>query len=100
MIKHIALFKFGNFDTYQEKEDYYNRIREVFDGLEDRVPAIQALQIGFDELQSEASYDFVVNVNLENMDALPKYMNHPEHVKAALIVREKMIDKKAIDYEF
>jgi hypothetical protein len=100
MLKHIALFKFVKFESIEEKENYYNKIREVFNGLEDRVPAIKSLQIGFDDLESECSYDFVVNVVLENMDALPEYMNHPEHVKAGKIVRERMIDKKAIDYEF
>tara|TARA_R110001583_G_scaffold50403_2_gene157315 strand:- start:10479 stop:10781 length:303 start_codon:yes stop_codon:yes gene_type:complete len=100
MLKHIALFKFNKFESIEEKENYYNRIKDVFDGLEDRVPAIKSLQIGFDELQSVSSYDFVVNVVLENMEALPEYMNHPEHVKTGKIVRERMLDKKTIDYEF
>jgi len=100
MLKHIALFKFDKFETTQEKENYYNRIKEVFEDLDKHVPAIKFLQIGFDELQAESSYDFVVNVVLENIESLPNYMNHPEHVKAALIVRERMIDKKAIDYSF
>ncbi len=100
MIKHIALFKFDKFETPQEKENYYNRIKEAFDGLESRVPAIKSLQIGFDELKGESSYDLVVNVVLENMESLPDYMDHPEHVKVGKIVRERMLDKKAIDYEF
>lgn len=100
MIKHIALFKFDNFETTEEKENYYNRIKNVFQDLDKRVPAIKFLQIGFDELEAESSYDFVVNVVLENLDSLPDYMNHPEHVKAAKVVRERMVDKKAIDYSF
>lgn len=100
MIKHIALFKFKSFENYQEKENYYNRLKEVFDGLDNRVPEIKFLQIGFDELKAESSYDFVVNVVLENIECLPAYMNHPEHLKAAAVVRERMIDKKAIDYTF
>ncbi len=31
MIKHIALFKFGKFETPQEKEIYYNRIIPIKD---------------------------------------------------------------------
>lgn len=100
MIKHIALFKFKAFESDEAKEIYHNRIREVFDGLDQRVPAIKFLQIGFDELEAESSYDFVVNVVLENLESLPDYMNHPEHVKAAQVVRERMVDKKAIDYKF
>ena len=100
MIKHIALFKFNKFESPQEKENYYNRIKEVFDGLETRVPAIKFLQIGFDELEAESSYDFVVNVVLENIDYLSAYANHPEHLKAVSVVKEMMVDRKVIDYSF
>lgn len=100
MIKHIALFKFKAFDSAKEQEIYYNRLKNAFDGLELKIPEIEFLQIGFDQLQSEASYDFVVNVDIENMDALSSYANHPEHLKAASVVKEMAIDRKVIDYEF
>jgi len=100
MIKHIALFKFDKFENIQKKENYYSRLKDAFDGLENRVPAIKSLQIGFDELHSEASYDFIVNVDIENMNELSAYANHPEHLKAAAVVREKMVDRKVIDYAF
>jgi len=100
MIKHIAMFKFKAFESAEEKEKYYMRLKEAFDGLDKRVPEIKFLQIGFDELESEASFDFVVNVVLENIDCLPAYANHPEHLKAASVVREMMVDRKVIDYTF
>ena len=100
MIKHIAMFKFKALESEEEKEMYYKRLREAFDGLDQKVPEIKFLQIGFDELGSEASFDFVVNVVLKNMDCLPAYANHPEHLKAASVVREMMADRKVIDYSF
>jgi len=100
MIKHIAMFKFKAFESEQEKEKYYERLRGAFDGLDKRVPAIKFLQIGFDELGSDASFDFVVNVDIENLESLSAYANHPEHVKAASVVREMMVDRKVIDYSF
>ena len=99
MIKHIAMYKFKAFESEEEKEKYYERLRKAFDGLDKRVPEIKFLQIGFDELQSEASFDFIVNVVLENIDYLSAYANHPEHLKAASVVREMMVDRKVIDYE-
>lgn len=100
MIKHIAMFKFKPFESAKEKENYYLRLKEAFDGLEERIPEIKFLQIGFDELHSDASFDFVVNVDIENIDTLPVYANHPEHVKAASVVKEMAADRKVIDYEF
>ena len=100
MIKHIAMFKFKAFESAEEKENYYNRLREAFDGLDKKVPEINFLQIGFDELHSEASFDFVVNVDIESLDALSVYANHPEHIKAVSVVKEMAVDRKVIDYAF
>ncbi len=100
MIKHIAMFKFKAFESEEEKALYYTRLTKAFDGLDNKVPEIKFLQIGFDELGSEASFDFIVNVDLENLEKLSAYANHPEHLKAASVVREMMVDRKVIDYEF
>jgi len=100
MIKHIAMFKFKAFESAEEKKKYYERLRQAFDGLDKKVPEIKFLQIGFDELQSEASFDFVVNVVIEDLESLSAYANHPEHIKAGAVVRERLVDRKVIDYAF
>jgi len=100
MIKHIAMFKFKAFEAEEEKEMYYERLRKAFDGLDKKVPEIKSLEIGFDELGSEASFDFVVNVVIENLESLPAYANHPEHVKAVTVIKEMVADRKVIDYSF
>ncbi|PKQ65652.1 hypothetical protein BZG02_01205 [Labilibaculum filiforme] len=100
MIKHIAMFKFKAFDSAEEKENYFTRLKNAFDGLDERIPEIKFLQIGSDLLHTDASYDFVVNVDIENIEALPIYANHPEHVKAVTILKEMAADRKVIDYEF
>lgn len=100
MIKHIAMFKFKAFESEEEKVKYYARLEKAFDGLDKKVPEIKFLQIGFDELKSEASFDFVVNVDIENIDCLAAYANHPEHQKAVTVVKEMVAERKVIDYSF
>lgn len=100
MIKHIAMFKFKAFDSAEEKKNYFCRLEKAFDGLDKSIPEIKFLQIGFDQLQSDASFDFVVNVDIENMEALPVYANHPEHQKAVAVIKEMAAERKVIDYEF
>lgn len=100
MIKHIAMFKFKTFDSTEEKENYFIRLKKAFDGLEERIPEIKFLQIGFDQLHSDTSYDFIVNVDIDNMEALPVYANHPEHLKVAAVVKEMAVERTVIDYEF
>jgi hypothetical protein len=100
MIKHIAMFKFKAFDSAEEKKSYQVRLTNAFKGLEEKIPEIKSLQIGFDILQAEFSFDFIVNVDIDNMDDLPLYANHPEHLKAVKIIKEMAADRKSIDYEF
>ncbi|WP_321280360.1 Dabb family protein [Marinifilum fragile] len=100
MIKHIAMFKFKTFESKEKEKIYQERLVNAFDGLENKIPEIKFLQIGFDQLKSDASYDFIVNVDIENLDALSVYAQHPDHVKAAEVVKEMAIDRKVIDYEF
>ncbi|WP_372751138.1 Dabb family protein [Labilibaculum sp.] len=100
MIKHIAMFKFKAFDSAKDKKNYQVRLKSAFKGLDERIPEIKSLQIGFDILHSEASFDFIVNVDIEKLEDLPVYANHPEHVKAVDIIKEMAVDRKSIDYEF
>ena len=100
MIKHIAMFKFKAFGSEEEKKTYHRRLIEAFDGLDQKIPEIKFLQIGFDQLHSDASFDFAVNIDIENLEALSMYANHPEHVKAVAVVKEMAVDRKVIDYKF
>lgn len=100
MIKHIAMFKFKAFESEQEEKNYQERLVKAFDGLDKTIPEIKFLQIGFDQLKSDASYDFIVNVDIENLDALSVYAKHPDHMKAVEVIKEMAIDRKVIDYEF
>lgn len=100
MIKHIAMFKFKAFDLAEEKENYFTRLKDAFHELDKKIPEIKSLQIGFDLLHTDASYDFVVNVDIENIEALPIYANHPEHLKAVAVLKEMATERKVIDYKF
>ncbi|MFA8434359.1 MAG: Dabb family protein [Marinifilaceae bacterium] len=98
MIKHIAMFKFGGFATNEEKENYFQRLRNAFCGLENRIPELHSIHIGFDVLHSDASFDFIVSAEIENLEHLQCYSQHPAHLAAAAVIKEKAIDRKAIDY--
>lgn len=100
MIKHIALFKFKPFENLQDKDVYYSRLVNAFATLCDDIPQLKSFEIGFDILESEASYDFIVNAEIENLNDLKIYANHPKHLIAAKVVRERAIDRKVIDYKF
>lgn len=94
------MFKFKTFESELEKENFYERLKKAFDGLDKTIPEIKSLQLGFDKLHTEASFDFIVNIEIENLDAINAYANHAEHIKAVSVIKEMATDRKVIDYEF
>lgn len=99
MIKHIAMFKFEQFKSESDRKNYYQRIKDAFDGLENKIDEIQSIKIGFDTLFSDSSMDLAVCVQLNNLDDLKIYANHEEHLRVGSIVRERLIERKVIDFE-
>lgn len=99
MIQHIAMFKFEQFNEESDKNYYHKRIQNAFVGLENKIPEIKSLKIGFDILFSDASMDIAICVQINNLVDLEIYANHPEHLKVASIIREKAIERKVIDFE-
>jgi len=92
LITHVVLFKLRN------KEEIGN-VREMLDGLRDKVPVIRSLETGVDVLRSERSYDIALTVEFDSIDDLDRYQRHPEHVKAAdciALLRESVV---VVDYE-
>lgn len=93
MMKHVVCFKLK--DRTQAP-----RAREVLLSMEGRVEQIRSIQVGLDFLASPRSYDVILEVVLENREALESYQNHPYHVD---VVKEHMHrvaeTSVSIDYE-
>ena len=95
MIKHIVCFKLK--DNSREKCE---EAKNVLMGMKGNVELIRDINVGIDFLNSERSYDIILEVVLDDENALEEYQNHPYHVekvkKYMHAVREASI---AVDYE-
>ena len=95
MIKHVVCFKLKN-NSLEEK----NKAKEVLLSMKGNVPLIKDIQVGVDFLGSARSYDVILEVVLENKEALEAYQNDSYHCnvvkKQMHAVREASV---AIDYE-
>ncbi len=94
MIKHIVCFKLKD-NSLAECE----KARDVLMSMEGKVPELRGIKVGIDFLHSERSYDLILEVLLDDEDALESYQNDPYHcsvVKTHMhAVREASI---AVDY--
>lgn len=95
MIKHIVCFKLKN-PSREECE----KAKDVLMSMQGNVPLIRDINVGIDFLHSERSYDLILEVLLDDTEALEKYQNDSYHCsvvkKHMHSVRESSI---AIDYE-
>ena len=92
MIKHVVCFKL------KKGEDPF-KAKEVLLSMKGNVPMLRGIEVGVDELHSERSFDVMLTVLLDDMEALSDYQKDEYHCsvvkKHMHAVRESSV---AIDY--
>lgn len=95
MIKHIVCFKLKD-----NSRENCEKARDVLMSMQGNVPLLRGIEVGIDFLHSERSYDLILQVLLDNAEALEQYQKDPYHCdvvkKHMHAVRSASV---AIDYE-
>lgn len=93
MIKHIVCFKLKNRDNAP-------KAKEILLSMEGKVPQLRSIEVGIDLLHSDRSYDVILQVIVDSMQALEEYQRDEYHCS---IVKPFMHDVRetsvAVDYE-
>ena len=96
MLKHIVCFKLKD-DSLANCE----KAKEVLLSMQGNVELLRDIRVGIDILHSERSYDLILEVVLDDEQALEAYQQHPYHVQVVKkhmhAVRETSV---AVDYIF
>ena len=98
MIKHVVMWKF------QEEAEGGTKVEnmQIFkDGLESLVaiiPQIKSLEVGINEVASDAAYDIILVSTFDSMDDLKTYATHPDHVKIGEFCAKVRISRVVVDY--
>ncbi len=74
MIKHIVCYKLKD-----SSKSAAETARQVLLSMEGRIPVIRSISVGVDLIHSERSYDLVLEVVLDDLDALEAYHENPYH---------------------
>lgn len=95
MIKHIVCFKLKD-----NSPEMVQKTAEILKSMDGKVDLLRSIEVGVDFLHSERSYDVILQVTLDDAEALEKYQEDEYHCsvvkKHMHAVRESSI---AIDYE-
>ena len=96
MVKHIVCFLLKD-----KSEESCKKAQEVLLSMKDHVEILRDIQVGVDFLHSDRSCDVVLEVVVDDREALEAYQNRPYHVtvvkKHMHAVRESSV---SADYEF
>ena len=96
MLKHVVCFKLKD-----NSLENCTKAKEVLLSMDGKVEQLRGITVGMDILHSERSYDLILEVLLDDEQALEAYQQHPYHVQTVKkhmhAVREASI---AVDYIF
>ena len=95
MIKHVVLFKFKQGIAQADVDE----LMRLLAALPRAIPDIKSYEFGRDVTGTEKPYDFALVSNFDDMNALKRYSDHPDHVNVVEFVRSISDGVTSVDFE-
>ncbi len=93
MIKHVVCFKLKEGESPE-------KAKEVLLSMKDNVPMLKGIEVGVDLLRSPRSYDVILAVVLEDMQALADYQQDAYHCNVVKKYMHAVVNTSvAVDFE-
>ena len=97
MIQHVVMWKFAEEAEGLTKAENMAWVKEHLTALIPIIPEIKKMEIGADIGGTDMSYDMVLIMEFESMEALHTYKVHPEHQKISQYVKKIRIARAPVD---
>lgn len=98
MIKHIVLWKLKDFGEGAGKEQNARKMKAELEALKGKIPQILHIEVGINDLPSDAAYDVALYAVFAGEQDLEIYQKHPEHLRVADFVGKVREDRVVVDY--
>lgn len=98
MIRHIVLWRLNGaspIDRFRQSAE----IKAALEALNGKIPGMRLLEVGMDISGGEDSADIVLYSEFDDRESLALYLEHPEHLKVAPLVKEARSERRVADYE-
>lgn len=100
MIKHIVFWQLEEIAEGKSKAENARIIKEGLEGLKDRIPQLQKIEVGINHADApQSNYDVALYCELASMADLDIYQNHPDHKAVAAYIGKVKKARVAVDYE-
>lgn len=97
MIKHIVMWNVRG-DNPEDKARSIRQLKQAFEGIRDKIPGLQHLEIGVDGSGADYACDVVLYSEFESQAALDAYAVHPEHLRVRNELDGLRVARHQVDY--
>lgn len=95
MIKHVVLAKFKPGVTMEQIAE----LKKSMGALPGRIPEIRGYDFGLD-VRPEKTVDFALAATFQDMEAVKRYLVHPDHAAVGKYIRSLCESLQVIDFEY
>ncbi len=100
MIRHVVMFKLKEFATPNDKQNKLQEIKEKLEALLDIIDCLKAIHVDFN-VNPEETWDLILTTELESLEDVKTYANHPAHVAVSKeVIAPVKADRACVDYIF
>jgi len=96
MIKHVVFIKFKPGIS----DEQIDGLRKGLSALPGKIPEIKEYSFGKDVMRSERSMDYGLVSAFTDLEALKRYLEHPDHQSVVSLVRSLSEKTLTVDYVF
>lgn len=95
MVRHIVMYKLIN-PTNENKQALVDK----FLSMKGKIDLLVDISSGVDKVQSQRSFDVVLDCVFNSMEDLEKYRVHPVHLPVMEYVKGVVEKSHSVDYEY
>ena len=100
MVRHIVMFKLTEFATPADKLAKMQEIKTGLEALIDKIDVLRMIRVDFNVNPAE-TWDVILTTELDTLEDVSIYANHPEHVVVAKeVIGPVKADRACVDYEY
>lgn len=98
MIKHIVMWKFKDSANGKTKQENALEMKAKLENLVGKIDVLRSLEVGSNELHTDASYDMVLTTTFDNEADMKAYAAHPLHVEVSTFCKSIRLARVTVDY--
>lgn len=98
MIKHIVMWKFKDSANGKTKQENALEMKAKLENLVGKIDVLRSLEVGSNELYTDASYDMVLTTTFDNEADMKAYADHPLHVEVSTFCKSIRLSRVTVDY--